>query len=287
MQSSVRRALFAGSWYPARASECERQIKAFIDQGHITPPRNPNPVGGIVPHAGWTFSGSIACNVIHCLKQAGPPGPDVIVLFGMHLHRGSANIMMPTGGWETPFGVIPVQEDLAAAIAQRFAFRLETPARFTEDNTIELQLPFIKYFFPDAAIVAMGVPPTQASLAIGNAVVDTARQLGLSVKVIGSTDLTHYGDNYGLASHGTGPAAVAWVRQENDRRVIEAMLGLDPERVIDEALKNQNACCPGAAATAIQAGKHLGATVAESITYATSYDRSPGDSFVGYVGIVF
>jgi AmmeMemoRadiSam system protein B len=77
------------------------------------------------------------------------------------------------------------------------------------------------------------------------------------------------------------------VRQENDRRVIEAMLGLDPERVIDEALKNQNACCPGAAATAIQAGKHLGATAAESITYATSYDRSPGDSFVGYVGIVF
>jgi AmmeMemoRadiSam system protein B len=56
--------------------------------------------------------------------------------------------------------------------------------------------------------------------------------------------------------------------------------------VIDEALKNQNACCPGAAATAIQAGKHLGATVAESITYATSYDRSPGDSFVGYVGCI-
>jgi hypothetical protein len=27
--------------------------------------------------------------------------------------------------------------------------------------------------------------------------------------------------------------------------------------------------------------------VAESLGYATSYDRSPGDSFVGYVGIVF
>jgi AmmeMemoRadiSam system protein B len=183
--------------------------------------------------------------------------------------------------------VIPVAEELAAAIAKRFAFRLETPARFTEDNTIELQLPFVKYFFPDAAIVAMGVPPTRESLAIGGAVVEAAGRLGLSVKVIGSTDLTHYGENYGLASHGSGPEAVAWVRQENDRRVIEAMLGLDPERVIDEALKNRNACCPGAAATAIQAGKHLGATVAESITYATSYDRSPGESFVGYVGIVF
>jgi MEMO1 family protein len=287
MQSSVRRAVFAGSWYPGRASECERQIKAFSEQGHIAQLGNPNPVGGVVPHAGWYFSGSIACNVIRCLKQAGPPGPDVIVLFGMHLHRGSANIMMPQGGWDTPFGVIPVHEELAAAITRRFSFRLETPTSFTEDNTIELQLPFIKYFFPDVAIVAMGVPPTRESLAIGTAVVDTARQLGLSVKVIGSTDLTHYGDNYGLVSHGTGPAAVAWVRQENDRRVIEAMLSLDPEAVIDEALRNQNACCPGAAATAIQAGKHLGATMAESITYATSYDRSPGDSFVGYVGIVF
>jgi MEMO1 family protein len=287
MQPSVRRAVFAGSWYPAQASECEREIRAFIDRGNITPPRNPNPVGGIVPHAGWYFSGAIACNVIHCLAKPGPPGPDVIVLFGMHLHPGSANIMMATGGWETPFGVIPVAEELAAAIAKRFAFRLETPARFTEDNTIELQLPFIKYFFPEAAIVALGVPPTRESLAIGSAVVGAAGRLGLSVKVIGSTDLTHYGANYGLAGHGSGPAAVAWVRQENDRRVIEAMLGLDPERVIDEALKNQNACCPGAAATAIQAGKHLGATVAESITYATSYDRSPGESFVGYVGIVF
>ena len=55
MQSSVRRAVFAGSWYPAQASECERQIKGFIDRGNITPPRNPNPVGGIVPHAGWFF----------------------------------------------------------------------------------------------------------------------------------------------------------------------------------------------------------------------------------------
>jgi AmmeMemoRadiSam system protein B len=54
-----------------------------------------------------------------------------------------------------------------------------------------------------------------------------------------------------------------------------------------EALENQNACCPGAAATAIEAGRRLGAKEAESLSYATSHDRSPGESFVGYVGIVF
>jgi hypothetical protein len=78
-----------------------------------------------------------------------------------------------------------------------------------------------------------------------------------------------------------------WVRNENDRRVIEAMLAMDPDKVISEALANYNACCSGAAATAIAAAKRLGAGNAETIAYATSYDKSPGDSFVGYAGIVF
>jgi hypothetical protein len=32
---------------------------------------------------------------------------------------------------------------------------------------------------------------------------------------------------------------------------------------------------------------HMGAGRARQVAYATSYDKSPGDSFVGYVGIVF
>ena len=32
--------------------------------------------------------------------------------------------------------------------------------------------------------------------------------------------------------------------------------------------------------------KHLGAKQADELAYATSYDKSPGESFVGYVGIV-
>jgi MEMO1 family protein len=287
MASKVRRAVFAGSWYPARAPECEREIRAFVERGGIQPPRRRRLVGGILPHAGWYFSGNIACNVIHALKTAGGPAPDVLVLFGMHLSSSSPNIMMPTGAWDTPFGSIPVAEDLAEALSHQFPFRLETPDRFTQDNTIELQLPFLKYFFPQAKILAMGVPPTDASLTIGRAVIDAAQQLGLTLNVIGSTDLTHYGSSYGFTGHGSGPSAVAWVKEENDRRIIEAMLDLDPKRLMAEARVNQNACCPGAAATAIEAGRRLGANEAESIDYATSHDRSPGESFVGYVGIVF
>jgi AmmeMemoRadiSam system protein B len=150
-----------------------------------------------------------------------------------------------------------------------------------------VQLPFIKYFFDEVKIVAIGVPPAKNSLEIGRAVVDIAKRLNLHIKVIGSTDLTHYGRNYGFVSEGTGPQALDWVRNKNDRRVIDLMLDMDAEKVISEALASHNACCAGAAATAIEAAKLLGANRAESIAYATSYDKSPGDSFVGYVGIVF
>jgi AmmeMemoRadiSam system protein B len=282
--SNVRKAMFAGSWYPASASECKTEIDSFLEEGKNIKSPDRRLVGGIVPHAGWYFSGSIACNVISRLKSEDPP--DVIVVFGMHLHPNSQCYLMAEGAWETPFGEIPVEERLAAELVEKYSFSLETPDRFSQDNTIELQLPFIKYFFKDTKIVAMGVPPSESSLEIGKSVIDLAKEMDLTAKVIGSTDLTHYGSNYGFTSQGRGKKAVDWVRSENDRRVINAMLALEPEKVISEALASQNACCAGAVATAIAAAKNLGADQADEIAYATSYDKSPGDSFVGYVGIV-
>ncbi len=281
----VRKSIFSGSWYPGDASACEKEIKGFLKEYKTETFSERTLTGGIVPHAGWYFSGSIACNVIHCLDDE--KSPDVFVIFGMHLHSGSPTYIMTDGAWETPFGPIEIETALASELSEKFTFEIETADRFTQDNTIELQLPFIKYFFKDAKIVPIGAPPTKSSLEIGETVADISSRLGLEIKIIGSTDLTHYGPNYGFTSHGRGPSAVDWVRNENDRRVIDAMLAMDPEKVIKEAMVNQNACCSGAAATAISAAKQLGAGQAETIAYATSYDKSPGDSFVGYVGIVF
>lgn len=205
----------------------------------------------------------------------------------MHLHPTSPNYIMTEGAWETPFGEIAIETELARNLAEKFPFRIETARHHAKDNTIELQLPFIKYFFPEAKIVPMGLPPRESSIEIGKAAAEISSALGMHTGVIGSTDLTHYGFNYGFIPEGTGVSAVNWVRSENDRKVIEAMLAMNPAGVIDEALANQNACCSGAAAAAMAAGKALGATSATQTAYATSYDKSPGDSFVGYVGILF
>lgn len=280
-----RQAAFAGSWYPGQAAACEREITSFLSHGENTPAAEQAWVGGIVPHAGWYYSGQIACNVIANLVSSNPP--DVIVIFGMHLHPTSPAYIMSEGAWETPFGNLPIASSMAQNLTRAFDFEIETASRHHQDNTIELQLPFIKYFFKDVQIVPIGVPPSLSSLEIGRTVARLSAELNLTTRIIGSTDLTHYGVNYGFTPQGSGLSAVDWVRNTNDRQVIETMLAMDPDRVITEALASQNACCAGAAATALAAGKAMGSTKAEMLAYATSYDKSPGDSFVGYVGILF
>ena len=282
--TEVRKAIFSGSWYPKSARECETQIKTFLAEGPDAG-KGVDLVGGIVPHAGWFFSGSIACNVIHALSRSGPP--DVVVVFGMHMHPNATPCIYTAGEWETPFGNLKIAGEMAGQLAETFPFSVNRDADFFRDNTIELQCPFVKYFFRSAEFVPIGVPPTPFALKLGEAVVETAEKLGLKLAVLGSTDLTHYGPNYGFLDKGTGPEALDWVKNENDRKVIDAMAAMQPEEVIRQGLANHNACCSGAAAAAITAGVKAGAQKGECLTYATSADKSPGSSFVGYVGMVF
>ena len=282
---AVRRSDFAGSWYPGNEADCRREIEGFSEASLPCPSTEKERMGGIVPHAGWFYSGQIACNVIKCLKHQ--KTPDTIAIFGRHLHPGGSNYIMKEGAWATPLGDLEIDQELAESLSSEFRFHVETPSRYEPDNTIELQLPFIKYFFPDARILPMGVPPTLNSLKIGERVAQLSVEMGRDTLILGSTDLTHYGYNYGYTPKGVGEEAVNWVKNENDKKVVDLMVAMDAEGVVEESLKNHNACCSGAAATAIAATKGLGAQNGEKLIYSTSYDIRPDSSFVGYVGIVF
>ena len=281
----LRHAAFAGSWYPDDERSCRSQIEKFLEEKFRSVDLPCVPRAGIVPHAGWFFSGALACHVIQALR--GDAAPDAVVLFGMHMHPGQRPVIMDRGAWETPLGHLPIAENLAAYLTERLDVTVERPEAPNRDNTIELQLPFVRYFFGEIPILPIGVPPSDMALRVAQTVVAGARDLDLDLKIVGSTDLTHYGPNYGFTRHGSGATAVDWVKEDNDRRFIEAALALNPEAVIEGGLHRQNACCSGAAAAAIQAARHLGVSQGVLMAHTTSYDKIPGDSFVGYAGIAF
>jgi AmmeMemoRadiSam system protein B len=301
-----KQAAFSGTWYPGTAGECETAIRKFLreGQGKLTG----DFVGGIVPHAGWHFSGSIACRVIASLQSTvpestggigadGPSGAndhagaiapiDTILLFGAHMHRQSEPFIMTSGGVETPLGDIEVDGQLAENIAKGVSIRKRSPKKFPDENTLELQYPFIKYFFPDAKIVVCGVAPTAFAAIIGGMAVEEAAKLGRRIRVIGSTDMTHYGPDFGFTPAGVGEKAVEWVTTQNDRNAVAAMEEMNTTKVIAQGLDHRNMCCPGAAAATIGACKEKGAVKAVSLDYATSFERSGSDSFVGYAGVVY
>jgi hypothetical protein len=285
---NVRKSSFSGSWYPSNASDCEKEIQAFLKEPGFQTIPEADYIGGIVPHAGWYFSGSLACRVISALSAPDEQQqPDVVVVFGMHMHPHSTPCIMTEGAWETPFGDIEINSKLSSRLAKKYSFNIETATRFTPDNTIELQLPFIKYFFNASRLIPIGVPPDSKSIEIARCLAELAQQSAVTIKVIGSTDLTHYGANYGFVPMGTGKEAVDWARDHNDRKAIDRMLAMDPEGLIAKSLASQNACCSGAAAAAIAAAETLGATHAELVGYRSSFEKHPGESFVGYTGILF
>ncbi|MFC1532650.1 AmmeMemoRadiSam system protein B [Thermodesulfobacteriota bacterium] len=281
----TRKPDLAGSWYPGRESECRRAIEDFSGNCIPCPSGGEGRLGGIVPHAGWYYSGQIAFNVIKCLESDSIP--DTFVIFGRHLYPGSDNFIMKEGSWATPVGELEIDSDLAEKLISEFKFKVETTSRYEQDNTIELQLPFIKYLFPDVKIIPIGVPPAVASIKIGERIAEIAESMGQKILILGSTDLTHYGYNYGYTPKGVGQEAVDWVKNESDKRMVDLMLDMDTEGIISESLVNSNACCSGAVAAAIGAMKVMGARNGEKLIYTTSYDIRPNDSFVGYAGIVY
>ncbi len=155
------------------------------------------------------------------------------------------------------------------------------------DNSVEIMLPLAALRFPEARLVWLRVPPDYKARELGSALARAASTCRKKLAVIASTDLTHYGPNYGFMPHGVGESAVDWVRNENDRGFINAVLSMDTDKVLGHARDRFSACSSGAVAAAISFSLNNGAKRGVLIGHKLSFDMHPDRSFVGYAAIAF
>lgn len=273
-------------WYPNDRKKCKDQIESFLKKKKPCNSKDIPRIGGLVPHAGWFFSGKLACNIISCLKAK--KDPDTVIIFGKHTAPFGNNSIMTSGAWETPLGSIEIDSELAEKISGEIYFEVESEQYYESDNTIEVQLPFIKYHFPGAKILPVGIiKPDAKSIEIGEKIVKIAHKLKREIRIIGSTDMTHYGPNYGFIPKGMGEKALKWVTEINDKRMIDLFLAMKPHKILVEANKSKNCCCSAAVASTISALRIAGAKEGYLIDYYTSYTIHPNHSFVGYAGVIY
>lgn len=274
----VRKRYLPEGWYPLDEDECKQEIENFINRNKKIKSNMGN-VGGVVPHAGWYFSGKIATLVYMNINLK----PELVVIFGGHLSSSDEPLIVEEDVWETPLGEIEIDRDVIDDIVKKIHFDKDEWG----DNTIEVQLPFIKYFFSNSKILPIRLPASKRAIEIAESLSVLLKERNIKFITIGSSDLTHYGPNYGFISHGTGKKALEWVKNVNDKEIIDFAINMNAEKVIEHATINDSACSSGAIAGVVAIARKLGVNKGTLLEYKTSYDIMPNDSFVGYAGIVY
>lgn len=281
----------AGRFYPAEERRCRDEVAALLAEHAVAAPESDAvPVGGIVPHAGWMFSGRVAAHVL--CEIAAQRTPATVVVFGAdHWLEASRHAQVyPEGAWSTPLGDVPIDAALGARVVElgRGAIQARADAHRRE-HSIEVQIPLIQALWPAASVLPILVGPGAEPALVGRAVAEAAADRD-DVLALGSTDLTHYGPSYDFTSHGRGRAALAWVRDVNDAAMVAAATAMRGDEVLAEANRHANACGPGAVAAAIAFARARGAARGRLVEYTTSHDvhpRGEPSDFVGYAGVLF
>ncbi|MBN1342128.1 MAG: AmmeMemoRadiSam system protein B [Phycisphaerae bacterium] len=288
----VRDPIVSGQFYPGRRDACLKQIEECMP-GDLDAEALPKALfGGIVPHAGWTFSGPTAARVFASLAER--RSPKVVVLFGAdHARATRSGAVFGEGRWSSPLGDVDVDDRLAERITSMTQVVENDPHAHGREHSIEVQIPFVKHLWQEASILPIIVTSGPRAIEVGQAVARAIEAYKTDAVVIGSTDLTHYGANYGFTPRGIGPEALAWAKDVNDRRLIDRILDFDAQGVIEDAAANHSACGAGAIAATIAACRQLGATQAAVLEHTTSHEISrrmfdeSATIAVGYAGIVF
>jgi AmmeMemoRadiSam system protein B len=288
-----RKPAVAGSFYPGSGKECLAEIKGCLSSGRGGVKISEPILGGIVPHAGWVFSGDLAGMVFSAIEQANG-GVDTFVIFGaVHRYFGRYGSVYESGSWETPLGEIAIDEELAGEIAKIDCIAADK-ASHADEHSIEVQVPFVQYFFPRAKIVPVMVPPMADAAYLGERVGEVIAGLGdKKVVCIASTDLTHYGPRYSFTPQGVGKKGIDWAKDVNDAKFIELALSMEAQELFETAMECENSCGPGAAVALVSAMKVLGREKGELLAHTNSYEvmvekfGEESDESVGYAAIVY
>ncbi len=282
------RPAYASQFY---AGDIPQQIDYFLKDFKSGIKVN-NPIGGVVPHAGWYYSGATAAKVFSVFKDQNPSMKTFILLGTVHdSGKVRKHSVFSTGEWETPLGPVQIDEILAEEILEASDEMIEVNHQAHDwEHSIEVQVPIIKYLFPDAKILPIAVPPINTSIALGEKIAGVLSEYSNDVSVVASTDLTHYGSNYGFEPAGSGDAGLDWMHK-NDERIVNLAVNLESDKIIDEVSSNRNACGPGALSAAVSYAKKRGCKEGQLLEYITSHEVAGEDKHftlgVGYAGIIF
>jgi AmmeMemoRadiSam system protein B len=267
----IRKAAVAGAWYPGDAAALASAVdRHLVDADRTAAAAVSGELAAVIaPHAGLMYSGPVAAHAYRLLRGR---SVDVAVLVGPSHFVGFEGVSVYAGGgFETPFGIAPIDEACVQRLMSRSTVVREYRAAHAREHSLEMQLPFLVRLAPGLPIVplVMGDQTAETASALGEGLADALR--GRRALLVASTDLSHYHDAATAASL--------------DAVVIDCVSRFDPDGLQAALTTNPDHACGGGPMVAVmRAARIAGARDAVVLKYADSGDISGDKSaVVGYL----
>jgi AmmeMemoRadiSam system protein B len=270
-ESWTRPPAVAGRFYPGDAGQLARDVAGLLAAG-----RDGEPVralGLVAPHAGYMYSGAVAGQVFARVAV-----PDRVVVMGPnHTGRGERISVVPAGGYQVPGGVVPIDDELAAAILDEVPGARPDADAHRLEHSVEVELPFLRALAPAMRFVpiVLGGLSERDAIAVGEGLARAIARVGGEVLVVASSDMSHF-----------LPDADA---RRVDRIALDALLTGDAATLHRTVRERDISMCGVIPTTAMLAyARAAGAArPPELVAYATSGDTSGDRSrVVGYAGVI-
>jgi AmmeMemoRadiSam system protein B len=273
--STIREPSVSGAFYPSNPDLLRADIEEYLKKASIHSPTG-TIFGLVSPHAGYMYSGPTAAHGYKALS--GAHYDSVIIVAPSHQSFFYGAAVQEKGGYRTPLGVAPIDEEFAERLIAKGNLVHGDPKVHRGEHAVEVQIPFLQTVLNDFKIVPLIIgmsQDTDTAEQIGNLIWECIEDAKKSYLIIGSSDLSHYYP-YELA-------------KELDTAAIDLIRSFDIGGLGRELARGKyEACGAGSIITAMIVSQKQGATGARVFDYKNSGDvTGEMGNVVGYVSCAF
>jgi AmmeMemoRadiSam system protein B len=190
---SVRKPAVAGMFYPDQPKRLRELISKLLssEKNKIkTELATQEIIGGVVPHAGYIYSGYEAVHFFELVRLSGKEFDTIIIVNPDHQGYSPEFATSPHDYWETPLGSVQIDRELADIFPQ-------SELAHSREHSAEVMLPFIQIFFNQKIKIlpiSIGSSTPETAKKLANKIFDAISQTNRKALIIASSDFSHYVD---------------------------------------------------------------------------------------------
>jgi MEMO1 family protein len=189
----VRKCVVAGQFYPERAEELDETISEIYnkEKNRINKELyNTDVVGGVVPHAGYFYSGYEAVHFFDILKNSTIKYDIIIIVNPSHNGIGSSIAVDSFDKWETPYGNVEIDKEFTKLLELPFSDISQK-----HEHSGEVMLPLLKYFLNyefKIVPITINYQSYENSKLVADRIYEANKKMDKKIAVIASSDFSHY-----------------------------------------------------------------------------------------------